>query len=471
MKNIFRNTRLCAFIPVLIILLMGCVPTIAPDGSAKSNTSAYELDIKRKVLDSGLTVLHVQRDNLPMLRMTLLVKAGSVNEPDGKAGLASLTASLLSEGTKSRTSTQLSREIEFIGASLGASASADFSTLSLSILTKDMDKGFELFSDVLLNPTFPIAQLKRKRTERLGALKQRREDPGYLAAVEFKKLTFGKNPYGRLTSGDESTLPSITRADIKNFYNKSYRPGSAVLSVVGKINPQELDALITKYLAAWQPLTDTSSFATVATPAPLFRLSTIDKQLTQSTIRMGHIGVERAHPDYYALQVMNYVLGGGGFSSRLMDRLRAQLGLTYGIYSSFSAYKDAGSFIINIQTKNETAVQAIKEIRSQVHSMIEQGITPEELSDAQAYLTGSFPRRISTMSSISSFLASVEFYGLGLDYPTTYAAKINALTTQDILRVARKHIHEDRMNLVVVGDLDKAGLIGNTPNLNPDTLR
>jgi zinc protease len=436
----------------LLLLALG-----VPAHREAEAAAAKDLDVHRFVLENGLTVLHVERDNLPVVRASLLVRAGATSEPGELSGLASLTASLLTEGTKARSSTEISQEVEFIGASLGASAGADFTTISLSVLRKDMEKGFELMSDVLLRPVFPRKEIKRRKAQVMGALKKRLEDPGYLAREKFNKLVYGGHPYARQVSGTEESIGRIGRGDIREFYTSRYRPNNAVLSVVGMVDPEELKGLIDKYLSGWPPAeVPRPGISAPESAGPGLR--TIDRELTQATILMGHLGVPRLHPDYYALQVMNYILGGGGFSSRMMDRLRDQLGLTYGVHSIFSYGREAGSFMVNIKTKNISASKAIEEIRAIVSAMRKEGATAEELAAAKAYLTGSFPRRIDTMGEIASFLAVVEYYGLGLDYPRMYAERINAVTLKDVGRVAREHIREDDFITVVVARQSEAGL-------------
>lgn len=435
------------------------------------------LNADRRVLKSGLTVLHVERDNLPIVRVSLLIRSGAMHEPPELAGLASLTASLLSEGTRSRSAREISSEVEYMGASLGASATDDYTSLSLSVLKKDLNKGFELLTDILLEPTFPRKEVKRKREQVKSALKKSRENPSHLASVAFEEMVYGDHPYGRLVSGDEESLDRIGRRDIRKFYSAHYRPDNAILSVVGMVSPAELDELIAQYLPGWEKADSPGSKDAPAheAPPPLSAGSstrTIDRELTQANIILGHLGVSRSHPDYYALQVMNYILGGGGFSSRMMDRLRDQLGLTYGVYSSFSAKLDAGAFYVRMQTKNSAASKAMDEIRSMVTAMRDEGVTVDELKGAKAYLTGSFPRRIDTMAEIASFLAQVEFHGLGLDYPQRYAQMINAVTLDEIKRVAQKHLRVEDLVVVVVADLEQAGLVqggDEGPDESPDT--
>lgn len=454
----------------LSLLWAGCAPQGLSSPNALNNPDTLRqgasapagLDVTRRVLDSGLTVLNVERDNLPVVRLTLLIKAGAFNEPPELSGLASLTASLLTEGTASRSSTRISEEVEFIGASLDASANRDFTIISLSVLKKDLDKGFELLSDILLNPVFSPQEIARSKALVTGALRQREEDPGYVASRTFKQQLYGSHPYGRVIQGEPGTIQRISRADIVGFYSDNYRPNNAVLSVAGMINTTELDGLIGKYLSSWTPAVVHTPTVPVP-PATSYRLVTLDRDITQANIVMGHMGVSRSDPDYYALQVMNYILGGGGFSSRLMARLRDDMGLTYGIYSSFSAHRDTGDFFISIQTKNDAARAAIDEIRKQIRLIRQDGVRADELADAKAFLTGSFPRRIDTMGKISSFLSMVEFYGLGLDYPAQYARRINSVTLQDIRRVARRHLSADDLILVMVAKLAEASPLPTEP--------
>ncbi|MFC1769874.1 M16 family metallopeptidase [Nitrospirota bacterium] len=415
------------------------------------------MDVKREVLPNGLTLLHMERHNLPVVIVSLLIKSGATEEPEELAGLASLTASLMNEGTKKRTSQQISEEIEFMGASLGASGGKDYSSISLSILKKDIDKGFELFSDILLHPVFAQDEITRKVELSINSLKSQEERPGFLAGREYIKNVFKEHPYGRLTSGTPATLENIKRKDIQKFHKTYFRPNNSILTVVGDINAEEVDALIKKYLKGWKKKNVPQASLPEIKPT-VHKVVKIDRDLTQATIYLGHSGVTREHPDYYALSVMNYVLGGGGFSSRLMDKVRDDMGLAYGIHSSLSASKHGGSFTVSVQTRNDAAGIVIEEILNQIKSIRSEGITADELEGAKAFLTGSFPRRIDTMGKIASFLSQVEFHGLGLTYPEDYPRYINAVTLEDIKRVARTHLSQENYALVIVANQSKAAL-------------
>lgn len=412
--------------------------------------NAEALDIKRTVLPNGLTVLHVERHTLPIVMVTLLVKASPLDEQPEKAGLANLTAELLTEGTKRRKATEISDETEFIGASLGASADSDYTLITLSVLKKDIEKGFELFSDIALNPIFPEEEIKRAKDLIKGSLKQSEDDPSFVATKEFKKAVYGDLPYGRLVSGSIGTIDNLNRDDIVKFYSGLYRPNNSILSVVGDLTEDELRSLVMRFIDGWKPAV-VPKRSPVPRPENKKKTIPIEKDLTQANIILGHRGVERGNPDYYAVTVMNYILGGGGFSSRLMQKVRDEMGLAYDIHSFFLPYKEGGLFEVGVQTKNASANTVIEEVLSQITSIRNEKVSDRELEDAKAYLTGSFPRRLDTNRKIADFLAVMEFYGLGLDYVEKYPRYIESVTKDDVLRVARKYLDAVNHVAVVVG--------------------
>ena len=420
------------------------------------NFPLHALDVNKKMLPNGLTVLHSEKHNLPIVMITMIVKAGLLDEPKEKAGLANLTADLLDEGTKSRKSSEISEEIEFIGAGLGASAGSDYTTITLSVLKKDIEKGFELFSDIILNPVFAQEEIERKRELIKGSLKQREEDPSFLAERSFKKEAFGEHPYGRLVEGSTETLSEITREDLLRFHAKYFIPNNAMLSVVGDLTPDELNSLIKKYLDSWKIAELPERKIHPMNEEKTKKAVKIDRDVTQATIIIGHLGISRDNPDYYAVSVMNYILGSGGFSSRLMQKIRDELGLAYDVRSFFTASKEKGLFQAEVQTKNESANTATEEILKQIEKIREEKVSDEELSGAKDYLTGSFPRRLDTSRKIADFLATAEFYNLGLDYAEKYASFINAVNKEDVQRVAGKYLDAENFVLIVVASQKKA---------------
>ena len=412
----------------------------------------------REVLANGMTLLHSEKTGLPIVTVVMAIKAGSVVELSEKAGLANLTADLLNEGTKKKSSKEISEAIEFVGGSLSTSGGADYITVSLSVLKKDIELGFELMSDIILNPAFSVAEIQRRKISIKNSIIQQKEEPGAIASKAFADAVFGKHPYGRPVEGTEESLDRITQEDIIAFHQAYYLPNSTIITVVGDINKSELKSLLDRYFMDWQRRDSRE----ISLAMPGFeekpKVIKIQKSLTQANIILGHPGIRRDNPDYYAVSVMNYILGGGGFVSRLVDNIRDNKGLAYDVHSSFPATKYGGSFQTGLQTKNESANTAIEEVLKEMERIKTELVSDKELSDAKSYLTGSFPLRIDSNRKIAGFLTAVEYYELGLDYVDNYKKFIDAITKDDILRVAKKYLNTSNYVLIVVGDLEKAAL-------------
>jgi zinc protease len=408
---------------------------------------------EREVLPDGLVLLHAERSGLPVVRVVLAIKAGSIAEPSEKAGLANLTADLLNEGTARRSSKEISDEIEFVGGELSASGGADYITVTLSVLKKDVDLGFDLLSDIVLNPAFSDAEIKRRKAVIKSSIIQQKEEPGIVASKAFMKAVFGDHPYGRPVEGTEESLNAISRQDIIDFHREYYVPNNAILSVAGDITSGELRSLLDRYFKDWAKKDIAEKPLPALKPVVGPQVIKIDKDLTQSNIILGHLGIKRENPDYYALSVMNYILGAGGFASRMMDNIRDNKGLSYDVHSFFSANKWGGSFQAGLQTKNRTANIAVHEILKEMERIRTEPVTDKELIDAKSYLTGSFPLRIDSNSKIASFLTAVEFYSLGLDYVDRYKKLIESVTKDDVLRVAKQYLNAKDYVLVLVGNM------------------
>ncbi len=413
---------------------------------------------KRIPLDNGMVLLLSEKHDIPMVTVNMAITAGGTAEPRDKAGLASITAALLTQGTARRTANQISREIDFIGGSLSTSGGEDFASAGLRVLKKDIRTGLDLLSDVLLHPVFDQKEIDRKVKETLAEIERQKEEPSVVAGNAFAKAVFGANAYGRTNEDVAAYLPRLTRQDVLAFYEERYSPNHAVIAVVGDVTEKEIVPLLNEYFKSWQKKEQ-------GLPAPVrppvieqTAVRKIDKDISQANIAMGHIGISRENPDYYACTVMNYILGGGGFSSRLMDNIRDNRGLAYHISSGFAARKEPGPFQINVQTKNESANEVITETLKEIRRIRSELVSDKELNDAKAYLTGSFPLRMDTSAKIAGMLTSIELYNLGLDYPQKYPVLINAVTREDVRRVANKYLDPDKMVIVVVANQEKAKL-------------
>lgn len=426
--------------------------------SAGSNQIAYAADINpvRFVMPNGLTVLVQEQHALPIVQIHALIKAGAAHDPSDKAGLANLVAGLLDEGTTTRSANQIGEQIEFVGGALQAKAGEDFTTASARVLKKDIELGFDLLADILLHPAFADHELERVRSQILGEIQSEKDDPGQVAGKAFKQVVFPSHPYRWPITGTEETLPKIKRADVVQFYTREYVPNQTILTIVGDITVDQARTQLAKRFGGWKR--GDNSARTLAPPHQLEKsvVKLIEKDLTQATILMGHVGISRTNPDYYAVTVMNYILGAGGFSSRLMDSIRDNQGLAYHVGSHFEANLMPGSFIVSLQTRNEAANQAITGVVTELNRIREAPVTDQELSEAKSYLVGSFPLRVDTISKLAEVLALVELYGLGLDYFSRYPKLIEQVTKDDVLRAAKQYLHPTRYALVVVANQNKA---------------
>lgn len=413
---------------------------------------------RRVEMDNGLVLLVAERPTLPMVTLQLLVKAGSLREPKEKAGLAHLTAVLLTLGTTSRSALEISEAIEFMGGSLSSGAARDSAMVSLTVLKRDLEKGLELFADVLLHPAFREAEIERKMREIKGSIRQKQEDPGTVAWEAFIAQLFGGHAYGRPVEGTGESLDRISRQDLVEFHQRYYLPNASILAAAGDVTLEELKGLLAKHLKGWQKREVPPFASSPIAPLPTRQVVKIDRGVTQAHILWGHVGIERQNPDFYPMVVMNHILGGGGLTSRLMRSIREERGWAYDVHSHFTPGLLPGAFWVNLQTKNETAGAAVQEVLRQIEVIRERGVTEEELQDAKAYITGSFPLRFDTNDEVVSLLAQVELHNLGMDYVEQYPRLINAVTQEDVRRVARQRLDLDRYLLLVLANQGKAQL-------------
>lgn len=420
--------------------------------------SSTKIKPKRAILKNGITLLVVEAHSLPIVNVSVAVKTGAIYDPEGKSGVANLTGILLDEGTKTRTSKQIAEEIDFIGGRLSTSGGTDYSSASLVVMKKDLNKGMELFSDVLLNPIFPEEEVERKKKEILASIISDKDDPGVIASKAFYKSVFKGHPYSMPEEGDEESIKNISREDVVGFYNKYYKPDNTIMVVTGDVNFREIKTLIEASFKTWRK--SKINFPEIVPVEKLQKKESIliDKNISQANIMLGHTGISRDNPDFYAVYLMNYIMGGGGFSSRMTKEIRDNRGLAYSVHSAFDINKYTGAFVVELQTKNETATEAVERILDELKKIREEHVTDVELDEAKAYLTGSFPLKLDTNAKIGNFLMFIEFYNLGLDYFDTYPEKIQAVTKDDILRAAKKYIDPDHYILVAVANQKEAGM-------------
>ncbi len=418
--------------------------------------SAQELGTK-DILPNGLTVLVTERTALPIVIVRASVRAGSVLDPRDTAGLANLTAELLTRGTKSRSANEIDEAIEFVGGSLDSDGGRDAATVGVSVLKKDLSLGLDLLADVLLTPNFPEDEVKRKVREVQADLRRSEERPEVVAGRAFRELLFPGHPYGGPVEGTVASVGKIGRGDLADFHARYYRPQETILAVVGDVKRDEILREIEKRLGGWQRGSDQRAPIPLAPSSVKPERKVIDRDLTQATVLLGHPSIGRDHPDFYPLLVASYILGGGS-TSRLYSRIRDELGLVYQVGSFLSPGLFGSFFEIMLQTKNESVGQALDEVARALRAFRNQGPTPDELALAKAYLVGSFPLRMDTNAKLANLLLTWEENGLGLDYPSRFRQLIERVTIEDVKRAATTDILPEAMATVVVGHLAQAGL-------------
>ena len=408
-------------------------------------------------LANHLVLLTAQEHSLPFVTLQLLVDSGSRRDPSGEEGLAHLTAKGLLHGTSKRTINQINEQLDFLGASLNSSSGRDYATLSLRVLRKDLEKGFDLFMEVLTQPIFPQEEIKREIEKTLAAIQSEEDQPEEVAEKAFLKALFLNSPYGHPVEGTKESVPKLKREEIIRFYRSYYHPNNAILTVVGDITGDEIKSKLIPILEKWS-VAEIPKVPFVTTFEKEQKTVKINRPITQANIIIGNAGVSRENPDFYALTVMNYILGGGGFASRLMEVIRNKRGLAYSVGSFFDPGKYPGSFQIVLQTKNPSAREAISLSLQQMEQIQKELVSEKELEAAKKYLIGSFPMRLDTQGKLANFLSQVEYYGLGLDYPEKYPSLIGSVTREDVLRVAKKYLYPQKYVLVIVADLKEAGM-------------
>lgn len=408
--------------------------------------------VVRRQLDNGLEILVVEHHELPVVDMILVVKTGGEGDPATKPGVATLTSAMLDEGAGRRTSLDIADQEAFLGVRIGTGSGWDVSSVTLHAPVAVLDSAMALFADVALRPTFPPADLERLRKERLTDLLQLKDRAPAIADRAYASILYGeKHPYGRPLSGTEASTRAITRRDVQRFYQTFYRPNNTTLVVVGDVAADDIERRVRELFGEW-PRAEVPSSNVADPPAALATaIYLIDKPgAPQSSVRIGSIGVPRSTEDYFAILVMNTILG-GAFTSRLNTNLRETHAYTYGAGSSFSMRRAAGPFTARAEVvgakSDSSLIEFLKELRA-----IRDTVPHSELEKAKRYLQLQLPGDFETTGDIASQLIPVVIYGLPLDYYNSYTGRIGEVTVADVQRVAQRYIDPSRFAVVIVGD-------------------
>lgn len=408
---------------------------------------------ERHRLDNGLTVIVAPVHTLPVVTVLAIADAGAVAERRGKEGVARLTAQSLNEGTPKYDGESLTDYLEQLGTSVGGSADWDSASLSMTVLRANLDNAFARFVEVLTTPTFPEAAVERLKGERIAEIMQIESEPRELADEKFDEYVYDSSSRFRLPlGGTVDSVTALSRDDVHAFHAERYQPAATTIIVAGDIRAHDAVKMVNDALGAWTGPTPERTEANDAPSRPARAVRIVRKMdAPQSELRMGHVGVPRNHPDYFAITVMNAILG-GLFSSRINLNLREAHGYTYGASSAFDWRREAGPFLVATAVASDVTAPAIEETLKEIDRMRSEHVAESELSLATSYLDGVFPIRYETTAAIAAALATLVIYELPDDWYDQYRPRIRAVTTDAVLHAARTYVRPDAMQIVIVGD-------------------
>jgi len=404
-------------------------------------------------LANGLRLVVAPVAKLPLITAVALVEAGATQEPEGKEGVATLTAQMLLEGAAGLDGAALADRFERIGASVEAYADWDVAAVTLSAMSSRLPEALALVRDLLREPTFPEREVARLRDERLAELLQQLAEPRGLADEQFSRALYEPHArYALPADGATNTVSALAVDDVRAFYQARYQPSAVTLVFAGDVTMAQVAALVEPLFGDWTgtPTADRRMAPDAAQPGRLLRV-VAKSDAPQSEVRVGHIGLPRRTPDYFGVLVMNAVLG-GLFSSRINLNLRETHGYTYGAFSSFEWRRAAGPFVVNTAVKSDVTGDAVREILNEIDRMRSDRIGSDELTLATSYLDGVFPIRYETTGAIAGALASLIIHRLPDDYYDRYREHVRGVSAADVLAAAQTHLHPDRLRVLVVGD-------------------
>ncbi|HXH39799.1 MAG TPA: pitrilysin family protein [Thermoanaerobaculia bacterium] len=408
--------------------------------------------VARRTLDNGLRLLVAENHNAPLVSMRSLVRSGADYDTSELAGLASLTAELLDEGAGTRDAVRLAEDLGLLGASLGSGADWDASYISVDSLSRTFAEAFALFADVNRQPMLPQASLERVQSERLMELLQQRDEPASIAGKRFSHLIYGSGTYGNTVIGNPESVARITVDDVRRYYATHYVPNNGSIVIAGDVDAETALDAASRFFRDWpaadlppRPAISPKTFASS-------RIYLIDRPTAvQSEIRIGHLGIPRSTEDYFALSVMNALLG-GVFNSRINLNLREKHGYTYGARSMFAFRRQAGPFVVSAPVRNEVTRESVTEVLSELRRIRTGDVETQELDDTKNYLMGSFPSTVQSSSDIAGRLLDMELYDLPTDYFDRYRENIGAVSKPDVEHVAQKYIDPENVLIVIVGN-------------------
>ena len=426
----------------------------AQSGSGGQTTIGPDT-IHRVRTANDITILVRPNPSAPVAMLEGCLRAGSVDESAEQAGLASFTASLLSRGSAKYDFDSYNEAVESVGASVSVGGGTHISSFGSESLVEDFPLMVEILADTLQRPTFPSEHIERVRGQWLVRLQEREQSTRSVSYRRFNEMIFGDHPYGLSTSGYIETIQEISRDDVVAFHQNHYRPNQAIIVVSGDVDPEAVVALLESHFGSWrpgaEPLPPADTIPPVAGANGIQRKSFDMPGKVQSDVVIGCLAIARTHPDYYAVQVANNILGQFGMMGRLGETVRERQGLAYYSYSALDTDIGIGPWVAFAGVNPQNVNQAADSILHEFERLGNEPVSDEELSDSIANMTGTLPLRLETNDGVASILLSMEWFGLGLDYLQTYQERIRAITKEDVQRVAADYLRTDSYTQVTAG--------------------
>jgi zinc protease len=423
---------------------------IHPSKMAFPATDFHPVKARRTVRSNGMVVYTLPDHELPLTYVRATIRTGGYLDPDDKLGLAEMCGAVMrTGGTKTQAGDAIDEELEYMAGAVESSIGEENGTVTLNVFSRDLDRGLAIFHDVLTAPAFDAAKLELKRNQMLESIRRRNDQVSSIVQREWRHLVYKGSHQGRISTA--ATVKAITQADLVGFHQKCYFPNNIILCICGDFDEEPMLTRIDKLFAGWEPR------KVAIAPAPQIplafapSLNCIEKEVPQSTIRMGHLGVTRNDPDWHALEVFDSILGGNGFASRLMRQVRSDRGLAYSVASAVTGGRGRGVVLVGAQTKSKSTVETTTLMQSIVKDLRASPVTPDELKTAKESILNSFVFQFTSSYGNVTHQADLEYLGLPADWYDTYQAKIAAVTAQDVLRVAKEHVFPDKFITLIVG--------------------
>lgn len=453
-KFIIQNSK---FIIYCLMLTFYCLPVV--DSWAVHPTKLKFEPFKFNppntevvILNNGVTLHLLEDHELPLIDMVAVIRTGSFYEAEDKTGLAGITGTVMrTGGTVNMTGKEIDETLEFIAGSVEVSIGVDSGSATMSVMKKDLDKGLRIFADILMNPVFGEDRMEIEKQKIIETIRRQNDDPSNIARREFRKIVYSSHPYGRTPTID--TITRIKREDLVQFHKRYFHPNNIIMGITGDFSREEIIKKIEETFKDWQH--SDIDFPHVSSVKKDFNGSVnfAFKDTTQTVIRMGHLGIKQDNPDYYSVMVMDDILGGGGFTSRLMKEVRSNRGLAYSVWSIFTAGKiDLGLFVAGCETKSESTHEVIVLMKNIIEEIRESPVSDEELQVAKDSIINSFIFGFTSNLQVLNQRINVQYYKLPYDYLEKYRDNIAKVTKEDVLNVARKYLNPDKLTLVIVGN-------------------